>query len=192
MNIIMGPNYYVTAAPQSNMPSRKMLFIGIGLIAAILIGIILMFMSGSKDISKSLQRLNIRIASLQTVLDDTEQTRNIRNQQLSQLISEFRINLASDTNQITPLLISEGMKQEVDQTIAASEADTASTELEEASLNNRLDSAMKDTLQKKIRSIRILLAEIYPDIKAKDLRTAMEKLDTNLSKTSERLDKIKL
>jgi hypothetical protein len=188
----MGPDYYVSPAPQSRVPSRKILLLGIGLVAAVIVGVGLLLAGGGKDISKELQRLTIRLSTLQAILDNTEQTRNIKNEELSRLISEFSINLASDTNTITPLLSEAGVPENVDPKVLASETDTTGEELEEAALNNKLDSAMKETIQTKIRSIRILMAEIYPSVKTANLKKALETLDTNLSKTAERLEKIRV
>ncbi len=190
---IMGPDYYVTPAPQQNGISRKMLFIGGGLIVAVIVAFILLLSSGGKNISSQLQHLSLRQAALQTMLDDTTITRNIRNQDLNKLVTDFSLNLQSDSQQLAPLFTEAGMPAKMDQNILRNEADTSTKgKLEAASLNNQLDRTYAEVLKQKIESIQALLAETLPLVKNSNLKKALKRHDNNLEKTKSQLEKLNL
>lgn len=189
----MEPNYYVTAAPKPGGFSRKQLFIGAGLAIAILFGIILTFASGGKNIGNQLQHLSLRLTNFQSILADTETTRNLKNEDLSTLVQELSINLDSDINQLAPLLTSAGLPAKFDKNIVASEADTSTTaKLENAKLNNRLDQGLATVMRTKIASLRALIAETYQLTNNAQLKKSLASTDKHLSDGLKRLDNINL
>ena len=189
--VIMGPNYYVTPAPKNNVPSKQMILLGGGLLAAIFIGIVLLFGSGGKSISSQLQHLSLRLLTLQKVLDDGSTTRNIKNKDLSLVVTDFSLNLQSDTNQLRPLMTSEGLPTEFDATIVANEADTSTTALlEKAVLNDNLDETYQKILLTKIISLRALINETAGLTKNKALYNQFVTTDKNLSNMQKRIEAI--
>lgn len=189
----MGPDYYVTPRPQQNGISRNMIFIGLGLIIAILIAIFLLLASGGKNISSQLQHLSLRQTALQTMLDTTSITRNIKNKDLTKLVADFSLNLQSDRNQLRPLMIEAGMPEKMDQNIVNNETDTSTEgKLEAANLNGQLDRTYVEVLKQKIESIQALIGETLPLTNNLDLKKALEAHDKNLEKTHSQLIKLNL
>lgn len=184
----MGPNYYVTPEPQTSGPSRKTLFIIIGLTLAVIFGVILLLAGNGKSISTQLQALSLRMENLQGILDDSTTTRNIKNQELSQITTNLSLSLASDINTLNPIMINAGLPTEYNQNIINAETDLTSKEkLEEAALNNRLDQVYAEVLQDKIASIRPLIAETYSMTNSGELKNALSETDTHLAEYEKRL-----
>lgn len=188
----MGPNYYVTPSPQQTGPSRKTLFIVIGLAVAVIFGVILLLASGGKSASTQLQALSLRMESFQKILDDTTTTRNLKNQELSQLTTNLSLSLASDINTLKPLMISAGLPAKYDQSIITAETDLTSPEkIEEAALNNKLDEVYADILQTKITNLRPLIAEVYAMTNSAELRQALTDTDKHLAEYQKRLSALR-
>ena len=190
----MGPNYYVTPAQRSNGPSKKTLLVIGGLLAAVLIGAVLLLSTSNKPSPVLLlQHLSLRLGTYQTFLSDTTTTRNLKNQDLSRLVTNSSLTIDSDINTITPLLVQVGATAKVSEAVASAEADTTSADkLEEATLNNKLDQTYAEIMAKKISSLRALLAEIAPTIKNEELFKSLQSLDTHLSDQEKSLEKITL
>ncbi len=187
----MEPNYSVTPTRRSFSLTRKQLLLGGGLVAAVLIGIILLLGSGGKNISSQLQHLSLRLTNLQTMLSNTAVTRNFKNEELSSLVTEFNLNLSSDINELTPLMTEAGMPTKFDKSIVAAETDTSTdTKIEEATLNNQLDVGYSTVLKDKIASLRALLAETYELTSNTKLRSGLAATDKDLSDINKRLKKI--
>lgn len=194
MMITMQPEYsYVQIEPgTSSWQSRKTLFLGIGLFVAIIIGLVLILSSGQKSISNQAQHLSLRLNNLQTMLSDTNTTRNIKNQDLSNLVTSFSLSLTTDTNDITSLL-GKDLPQKPSDAIVAAEADTTTAKtIEDAYLENKLDTVYADVLVKKIDSLRALITEMYGLSKDAKLKQSLQDLDTHLSNTRKQITAIRL
>lgn len=192
-NRAMAQNYYVTPTSQASRFSKKTLLIASGLVAAIIVAILLLGSSGGNSTAKQLQHLSLRITSLQALIENSDITKNIKHQGLSQINTELKLTLTSNTNELTPLMLSAGMPPKFDKSIIASETDTSSaTKLEEAALNNKFDQAYAETLGQKIVSLRALIAETYRLTKNTELRQALVALDNTLLNSKKNIDKLNL
>lgn len=190
----MEPKYGYAQVPseQTDMFSRKMLLVGICIVVAIIIAIVLLLGSGQNNISTQAQHLSARLDNLQTMLSDTNTTRNIKNQDLSNLITGFSLSLTTDTNDINSLLGSQ-LPKKIDDKIIATESDVATQKnIEDAYLGNKLDKVYTDVLSKKIDSLRALVAEIYNLSKDQKLKTKLTQFDDHLRTTKQQLENLKL
>lgn len=168
-----------------------MLVIGGGLAAAILLGAMLLLGSGGNNISKQLQHLALRMSTTQKLLEDPTVSKNLRNSDLSQAVTELNLSLVSSQNELRPLMTELGLPAEFDKSIVASEADTSSqAKLSEAAVNNQFDEVYAETLGQKIVSLRALVAETYAQTKNAKLREALVRLDKSLNVAKKNLDKI--
>lgn len=190
----MEPTYgYVQVAPQNNSQfSKKTVFLVAGLLGAVIFAAILLLSSGQKSVSTQAQHLVLRYDNLQSILSDTNTTRNIKNQDLSNLIASFSLSIITDLNDITEALGTQ-LPEKRDEKIIATEADTTTAKtIEDAYLENKLDSVYADVLTKKIDSLRALIAEIYGLSKDAKLKQTLERVDGNLLTTRQQIEKLSL
>lgn len=186
----MAQNYYVTPSPQPNRFSKKNLLVGGGLVTAVIIALLLLG-SGGNTMSKQLQHLSLRMASLQKLLESAEVSKNLRDEELSHINTELKLTLASSVNELTPLMVDAGLPSQFDKSIVASESDASvAVKLEEAALNNKFDEAYAETLGQKIISLRALIKETYSLSKNTKLRQALVNLDNTLRNSHQSLDKL--
>lgn len=190
----MEPNYgYVKAAPQTGGPfSSKMLFIIGGLVMAIIIASVLLLSSGGTNTSTQSQRLILRMNDLQAILSDTETTRHLKNQKLSNLVASFKLTQTTHINDLNTVLASQ-LPEKMDEKIIASETDTSTAAtIEEGYLKNQLDYVYADVLTKKIASLRALIAELYAKTKDHKLKQTLENIDKNLLKTNKQVEALSI
>jgi hypothetical protein len=175
------------------MVSKKMIFIGGGLVAAILLGATLLLGTGGNSMPKQLQHLSLRIRSLEALTESKSVKKNIQNEELSQITTELRLSLTSSMNELTPLMVAAGMPAQFDNDVVASEADISTTaKLDEAALNNKFDRIYAETLSQKIIALRALNGETFRLTKNINLRKALITLDSTLGSTKKRVDALSL
>lgn len=190
----MQQNYgYVQPAPQSSAGfSKKMLFIIGGSILAIILACLLLLGSNTNNTSTQAQALILRMENLQTILSDTETTRHLKNQELSNLVTSFSLSQTTDINDLKIALAAQ-LPEKIDEKILANESDsTTATTIEEAYLKNKLDSVYADVLVEKIASLQALIAELYGKTKDQKLKQTLERVSDNLRTTNEKIDKISI
>lgn len=190
----MDPNYgYVQSEPQNSgfRFSRKTLFIAGGLILATIIGIVLLSDS-QKGISVQAQHLVARYGGLQALLSDKKTTRNLKNQDLNNIVTSLNLSVTTDIQDLNASLAGQ-VPAKLDSSIAAAELDTSTAKtIEEAYLENKLDAVYADVLIKKIKSIRALIAETYGLSKDQKLKATLQELDDHLRKAKQQLEELKL
>lgn len=191
----MEPNYgYVQADPQKDsMFSRKTLLLAGGLIVAVIIAAVLLLLtSGRSNVGTQGQHLLIRYSNLQAILSDTKTTRNLKNQDLSDIVTSFNLTTTTDINDLT-IALSSSVPEKMNDSILAAEADTTTAQtIEDAYLENKLDSVYADTLIKKIDSLRALIAETYGLTKDQKLKATLVSVDDHLRTTRQQLADLKL
>lgn len=182
---------YVQQSPQrENTFSRKFVFVVAGGILALILGSVLLMSSGQNPTGKQVQALIIRLETLQTMLSDTKTTRNLKDQQLADISTSLSLTVTSDINELTTALAAD-YPEKIDQAVVANETDTTTaTALEEAYLENELDSVYRDILMKKIASLRALLSEIHGLTKSESLRTTLANIDKHFSEANDQLESI--
>lgn len=189
----MGPNYYVTPPPRTSGLPKNIIFIGIGLFVALVVGVMLLGASGGKSITTQLQHLSLRLDNTQNFLSDVQTTRNLKDQELSQLVTNASLTITSDINDLTPLMTQSGLTDKYSDAIIAAETDTTSAQkIEEAKLNNNLDKVYASILSTKVTSLRALIAETYNASQSTELRAALDKVDDHLLAVQKQLEKITL
>lgn len=190
----MDPKYgYVQALPENNSRfSKKMILIAGGLIVSVIIAIVLLFSSGQSGISTQAQYLLVRYSNMQTMLSDTKTTRNLKSQELSNIITSYNLTATTDYNDLTTALAGQ-VPEKTDESIIAAESDELTMQkIEDAYLENKLDAVYADTLIKKIDSLRALIAEIYGLSKSQELKSTLESVDENLRTTRQQVDELNL
>jgi hypothetical protein len=190
----MEPNYgYVQATEQkTSMFSKKIILLAGGLLVAIIIAIILLTSSANSGIGNQGQHLLVRYSNLQAILSDTKTTRNLKNQDLSNIVTSFNLTTTTDINDLTTALEGQ-IPVKIHDSIIAAEADTTTAKaIEDAYLENKLDVVYTDTLIKKIDSLRALIAETYGKSKDQKLKSTLIQVDDNLLKARKQLEELKL
>lgn len=190
----MDPNYgYVQSAPQNiGGFSKKTIIIIASLAVAIIIAIILLISSNQNVTGVQSQRLVVRYDNLQTLLSDTETTRNLKNQDLSNIVKSFELTTATDVNDLKTALASQ-LPQKISDSIIVAEADTSTAQtIEDAYLENKLDAVYGEVLIKKIDSIRALIAEIYGLSKDQNLKEVLVDVDDHLRTTKQQTEELNL
>ncbi len=188
--VAMGPNYYVESPKQQFLSPQRAFLGGIGLIIALVVGMLLLSASGGQPTNTALlQRSALRLGGLTTFLDNPQVTRNIKDESLSQLVTNASITLTSDQNALNELL----PQTKYPATMVSEETDTISkTKLEQAQLEGTLDRTFADIYTTKIRALRALLAETVPKTPSKDIRQVLVKTDTHLSDQQKQLEQLNL
>lgn len=191
----MEPNYgYVQATPQKDsIFSRKIMLILGGLISAVIIAVVLLLLTSTRSsVSTQGQHLLVRYSNLQAMLSDTKTTRNLKNQDLSNIVTSFGLTTTTDVNDLT-IALSSQIPEKMSDSILSAEADTTTAKtIEDAYLENKLDSVYADTLIKKIDSLRALIAETYGLTKDQKLKATLVSVDDNLRTTRQQLEELKL
>ncbi len=191
----MEPNYgYVQASPQNESRfSRKMLLIAGGLVAGVIVAVALLLLTSTRSgIGTQSQHLLIRYSNLQAMLSDTKTTRNLKNQDLSNIVTSFGLTTTTDINDLT-IALSSQIPTKMSDSIISAEADTTTAKtIEDAYLENKLDSVYADTLIKKIDSLRALIAEIYGLSKDQKLKATLVSIDEHLRTTRKQIEDLKL
>lgn len=190
----MDPNDgYVVSHPSKTFGfSKRILIISAGLIVAIVTAIALLLSSGGKSTATQVEHLVERMNNLQVLLTDTKTTRNIKNEDLSNIITSFSLTMTTDSNNLATALAEE-YPTKIPESIVASEVDTATIKnIEDAYLENKLDAVYADVLKKKIASIRALIAETYGLSNNKKLKAELVKIDDHMRTVSDQLDTLKL
>lgn len=191
----MQPNYgYVQASPQNESRfSHKMLLIIAGLAAGVIAAIALLLLTSTgSNIGTQGQHLLVRYSNLQAMLADTKTTRNLKNQDLSNIVTSFGLTTTTDINDLT-LALGSQVPTKISDSVIAAEADTTTAKtIEDAYLENKLDSVYADTLIKKIDSLRALIAETYGLTKDQKLKATLVSVDDHLRTTRQQLEELKL
>lgn len=157
--------------------SRRAFILIFALIAALIIGGILLANSGDKSAPLQ-QRLAARLATLQKLV--TEGNNNINGADLKELNARLSIQVMSDNASITRAMKKLGFK-DIAADIKANEADTASfTKLKDAALNNQFDSTYQTLITQKLDSTNALIKELYNTTRSTALKTALNSAYANL------------
>ncbi|MDO8335814.1 MAG: hypothetical protein Q7T74_03485 [Candidatus Saccharibacteria bacterium] len=188
----MNQNYgYVQSTPQNSGSrfSRKTLLLVGGLVAAIIIAIILL-LGSQKGNGVQVQHLLTRYDNLQTMLSDKKTTRNLKNQELSKVVTSFNLVVTTDTNDLKTALGTK-LPAKIDDSVIIAESDaTTEKTIEDAYLENKLDVVYADVLTKKINSLRALISETHGLSKDLKLRKTLESLDSHLRDTKKQIEDI--
>lgn len=190
----MKPNYgYVQSVPETTGGfSKKMLLVAGGLIISIIIAIILLISSNQNSISTPAQHLMVRYSNLQAVLSNDKITRNLKSQDLSNIVTSFNLTSITDYNDLSTALSGQ-IPEKTSESITAAESDATTLQnIEDAYLENKLDTVYADTLIKKIDSLRALIAEIYGLTKDQKLKTTLVSVDEHLRTTKQKLEDLRL
>jgi hypothetical protein len=172
----MDPSYLgrPIQAPTANKPqgimTPRMFLIILGMVGAIVVGILLMF--ASSDSTGTLQqRLSARQATTLKLVADGQ--KNITDPDLKKLNSELSIVLQGDSVAVGSALTAAGMKK-VEKTITADEADTQTfEELKAAKLNGQYDTTYRRVMTQKLESLRALLQELHGATKIRELKPSL-------------------
>lgn len=190
----MDPNYgYVQSSPQNiGGFSKKTIIIIASLAFAIIIAIVLLVSSSQSGTAVQSQRLIVRYDNLQALLSDTETTRNLKNQDLSNIVKSFELTTTTDINDLKIALASQ-LPEKISESVVAAEADTSTAQtIEDAYLENKLDAVYGEVLIKKIDSIRALIAEIYGLSKDQNLKALLVEIDDHLRTTKQQTEELSL
>lgn len=158
-----------TAQPRGGLMTKRTLFLIIGAIVALAVGMIMIFASGDNSATLR-QRVSARQATTIKLIADGQ--KNITRDDIAKINSELSIVLASDNSKLQTALKTAGLKK-TDKTITAAEADAATFEkLKTAKLNAQYDSTYLSVLTQKLESLRGLLVELNENTRSRSLKAA--------------------
>lgn len=173
---VMDPSYLgqPIPTPTANKPTglmtKRMLFIVLGIAAALVAAVVLMFVSSDKS-GPLQQRLSARQAAAISIINDGQ--KNLQSDDLQKLNSELKLVLLGDTLKLEAGFKALGMKK-VEKEIVAAEADTATlAQLKTAKLNAQYDDTYRTVLTQKLESLRALVQELHGATKSKSLKAIL-------------------
>ncbi len=178
--------------PYANPVDRKRIFLVIGLIGAILIGVFIVLStvlgSGSKG---EFTTLIAKTQSLHKTADESQ--KRIRNRELAKINSDFTLLLSTDSNAMMgqlqkkfgdKQLSEDSKKQAVDATLAK--------KLTDAELLNRFDIAYQNIMRQKIGELLASAQKARKDVGGKEFMAVMDTFISNLKTINTQLEKLNL
>jgi hypothetical protein len=160
----------------------------IGAIVAVILGIIMLVVSNINSPASTMQRLNARLVSLKTVLD--QGTDNIADPKLSEINANAVILFVGDNIAIRSELNNIGVSAP-SQDIINSESDKVGLDnLESDKASGNFDSGYKKLLSDQLDSTRQLLKTAYKRSNSKELSEAINKAYVDFGQVLEQLNKL--
>lgn len=172
----MNPQYTDTLPPaptkiKSQRFPAKLIVLAIGLIIVLAIGGGLMVLSKSNNPITQMQRLSVRLDTLQALLK--EGTKNVRNPDLKKVQTDASILVAGDAASIGQAIEVAGVKK-IPKDITALEADaTTFATLADAKFNGHFDDAYIKALSLKLESTMALMREVQAKTGNAQLKAAL-------------------
>ncbi len=179
-------------APKPGL-SRKTIFIGIGVVVALIITAVLLIAASRGDNLQPLeQRLAIRMGNLQIMANSAQQ--NINNEDLANLNSQFSALIISDSASIRSDLAAIGVatSKYPDEMVASESDQTTYDALKQAIVNGDFDKQYVVAITKKIDDTTDLMNTIYQKNKDSKLNQDISKAYKNLQFTKKQMTKLKL
>ena len=186
-------DYLNQIAPQPQKPGlNKNALIGvialIAVVLAIVIGFLMFISSSASGPKTSMMTLAARLQAIQEVSDKAQ--KNIKSSQLRSVNSNLKI-LLTDANRdiAAPLLAEKIDVAKLDKAIVAKEkADEMTATLEDARLNAAFDDTYAREMSFKLKTISLLMQQIYDQSNSKTMQDFLMETDDNLSPIQEQLD----
>lgn len=188
----MDPTYHGLSNPvpvlqPKKSPPMKLIFIILGVLVIIGLGLVWFVNSQSGNIGLQEQRLRYRIDALNSLTDDAKG--DITDGTLSKINADLSIVLKGDIAKLDVAIPAAKSSNEL-KVIAAEETDDkTTTTLEDAKLNGQFDSTYKTTLMAKVNDTYMLAKKINDTTKSKSKRdvttTIMNDLKSYYTQLSE-------
>lgn len=158
--------------------SRNVLFMIGGLVVAIIIGLLLIFISG--DNSAALRpKLSARSDATLALIADGK--KNVKGAELAKLNSELYLVLLTDNVATSKALTTAGLKK-VDPKVKTSEAVTSTLDsLKTAKVNGQYDDVYKTALTSQLTKLNSLSKELHTATNSKSLKTALSTQYTHVA-----------
>ena len=183
-------DYLNQIAPQEKRPgldNRKFfIFIGAGLLVAIIIGVLALFNGGTTPTQK-METLSARLTTLQTISSKAQA--NIKSSSLRSANSSLTLLLTNTNHDIIDPFKTNGVNvQKLDKTIVKQEDGKAlSAKLEDARLNAVFDRTYAREMSYQLDTVKALMKDIYGKTKSKSLKSFLETANNNLSPINKQL-----
>jgi hypothetical protein len=186
-------DYLNQIAPQPQKPGlNKGALIGvialIAVVLAIVIGFVIFISSSASGPKTSMITLAARMQAVQEVSDKAQ--KNIKSSQLRSVNSNLKI-LLTDANRdiAAPLLAEKIDVAKLDKAVVAKEkADKITATLEDARLNAAYDDTYAREMSFKLKTISLLMQQIYDQSNSKAMQDFLMETDDNLSPIQKQLD----
>ncbi|HYG84303.1 MAG TPA: hypothetical protein VD907_05500 [Verrucomicrobiae bacterium] len=151
--------------------SQRSLLIGGGLLVAIIAGFILLMLTNNASLKDPLQRLTVRLETLQKITSDSQGA--LTNPDLQKINSDTSILATGSLSELAKPMDAAG-RGSISDDNRALEADTATLEaLANAQLEGRYDEVYARAVEQKIDTILALLSEIYNKTNNRQLKAAL-------------------
>ena len=173
-------------------PNRTMLYLVIGLGAAMVIALILFVLSvlggsGRSDITT----LTVRADNLQALAEASQ--KRIKSQDLGSINVDTNLLTSSDSTKLHSILLKKFGIKNVPSNIIKNELDTDSDQkLKDAELLNKFDLAYRQLLRDKIASVLTLARKIQAETGDKNVNQAVATIITNLTTIDKQLAALSL
>ena len=151
--------------------SRRTVFVGGGILLALIIGGILLAVSNNGSLKDPLQRLTLRLQTLQSISNESRDI--ITNPDLSKINSDTSLLVTGSHASLDAPMDAAGRGNTSDANKKL-EADTATlTALRDAQLRGTYDDTYARVVAQKVDTIIVLLSEIYSKTNSRSLKEAL-------------------
>ena len=151
--------------------SRRTVFVGGGILLALIIGGILLAVSNNGSLKDPLQRLTLRLQTLQSISNESRDI--ITNPDLSKINSDTSLLVTGSLASLDAPMDAAGRGNTSDANKKL-EADTATlTALRDAQLRGTYDDTYARVVAQKVDTIIVLLSEIYSKTNSRSLKEAL-------------------
>lgn len=173
--------------PTSTLSPKLWLFGG-GLLLLLLVGGGLLLATSGNNPLPQMQRLSIRLESLQTIIN--QGNKNVIGRDLKKVQADAAILVIGDIANIN-IALSEAGLDKIPKEVAALESDQATLDtLADAQLNGQFDPAYKKALSQKIESTMALMREVNEKTKSSALKATLSDSYKNFGRILDNLSKL--
>ncbi len=178
----------IPATPQSTGPSKKMLFLGGGLVVAIILAFVLLLNNGGENVKSELQRLSLQLTTLVTLTEESKEI--ITDQEVSKVNSDAL--LISSTASAQLLEATTGMDLgKPSKELEVQETDTdAQKKLDDAAVAGTFNQVYPTILSEKMADSALLMQQIYNKTKDRELKEYLSKTYRSFKDISKQLSEV--
>lgn len=181
-------NEIASQPPQKSKKDKLFPFIIGGGVVLVIIAVLLMAFSSGGGPKEKMQTLAARLITLQKISSDTQ--KNLKSGSLRSTNSNLTIFLTNTNRDIVDPLAKNNIDvKKLDSAITTKEDGSALTQkLEDARLNAVLDRTYASEMTYQLKTVAVLLQEIYDGTNSKSFKDFLEATNTNLQPLIKQLE----
>lgn len=174
--------------PQSTGPSKKMLFLGGGLVIAVILAFIMLLNSGGENVKPELQRLSLQLTNLVTLTEESKEI--IKDQEVGKVNSDALLVASTASAQLTTLTASMNLGKPSSELVTQETDADAKQELDDAAVAGTFSRVYPPVLSDKMLESAKLMQQIYGKTKDQELKDYLRKTYRSFTDISKQLDEL--